>query len=312
MKLLYEEQMNCWNDVFFNFTKKIMKVLVTGSAGKLGSAVMQRLRSAGLTAIGADLIESPYTDVILDIKDKAGVLNVCRQINAVIHTAAIHGKHYDLDYPREAFVDTNICGTLNLLNASVQHRIQHFLYISTTSVYGTAMVDPLQAVWVDESLTEQPRDIYDITKQAAEQLCKDFFYKEGLHTSVYRVGRFLPEDPNVEANHRLYRGLDERDGAEALYLGLSHHFERFEIFNISSSSPFTKDDLIGLKKNPSEAIIKLYPQAAEIYKINGWSFPESIDRLYVTDKARELLGYSPKYTFDYLLKKSASSDILRV
>ena len=273
---------------------------------------MQRLRSAGLTAIGADLIESPYTDVILDIKDKAAVLNVFEQFSAVIHTAAIHGKHYDLEYPREAFIDTNIYGTLNLLNASVQYGIKHFLYISTTSVYGTAMVDARQAVWVDESLAEQPRDIYDITKQAAEQLCKDFFYKEGLHTSVYRVGRFLPEDPNLEANHRLYRGLDERDGAEALYLALNRRFERFEIFNIASSSPFTKDDLIGLKRNPIDTINRLYPKAGEIYRTKGWSFPESIDRLYVFNKARQLLGYSPKYTFDYLLKKAASPDIFRI
>ncbi|EHQ30532.1 NAD-dependent epimerase/dehydratase family protein [Mucilaginibacter paludis] len=278
-----------------------MKVLVTGSAGKLGAAVMAKLKAASVQAIGADLIPSSTTDLILDIKHKDQVNQACQDIDAIIHTAAIHGKHYDLNYPREEFIDTNIYGTLNLLNASVQLGIKQFLYISTTSIYGDAMVNPVQAVWVDELLPERPRDIYDITKQAAEQLCRDFFYKEGLQTSVYRVGRFLPEESNLQANHRLYRGLDERDGAEALYLALQHHFEDFEIFNIASSSPFTKDDLKILKDNPVEVILKMYPEAADIYRAKNWSFPKSIDRIYVTDKAKKLLGYSPQFTFKYLL-----------
>lgn len=280
-----------------------MKVLVTGSAGKLGKAVMNKLRSANVPVIGADLLPGDTTDLILDIKNKDAVDEACRDIYAVIHTAAIHGRHYDLNYPREEFIETNIYGTLNLLNASVKYSLKQFLYISTTSIYGAAMVDPAQAVWVNEELVEKPRDIYDITKQAAEQLCKDFFYKEGLQASVYRVGRFLPEKANLEANHRLYRGLDERDGAEALYLALGHHFEHFEIFNIASTSPFSKDDLKTLKDNPKEAILKLYPEAEALYAAKNWMFPKSIDRVYITEKAKDLLGYSPKFTFDYLLKK---------
>lgn len=163
------------------------------------------------------------------------------------------------------------------------------------------MINADQAVWVDELLDEQPRDIYDITKQTAEQLCKDFFYSEGLQTSVYRVGRFLPEHPNLEANHRLYRGLDERDGAEALYLALNRHFASFEIFNIASTSPFSVKDLKALKHNPIEVINKLYPEAIDIYKKRNWLFPESIDRVYSVKKAKDILGYRAKYTFDYLI-----------
>lgn len=103
-----------------------------------------------------------------------------------------------------------------------------------------------------------PRDIYDITKQCCEELCRDFFYKEGVTTSVYRVGRFLPEPQNLMVNHRLYRGLDERDGAEALSLGVEFDFSSFEIFNISSGSPFDIDDLVLLKKNPKQVFLKKY------------------------------------------------------
>ncbi|WCT12748.1 NAD-dependent epimerase/dehydratase family protein [Mucilaginibacter jinjuensis] len=278
-----------------------MKILVTGSAGKLGSVTVEHLRKHNYEVTGADIITSTTTNLILDIKDKQAVLEATQGYDAIIHTAAIHGKHYELGYPRELFIDTNIYGTLNLLNACVTNGIRQFLYISTTSIYGKAMVDENQAVWVTEELQEQPRDIYDITKQTAEQLCKDFFYKEGLQTSVYRVGRFLPEDDNLQANHRLYRGLDERDAAEALRLALSHIFIDFEVFNITSGSPFNEADVTRLKHFPVEVIKQYYPDIEAIYKAKGWILPTSIDRIYRCDKAQQYLGYKPKFTFDYLL-----------
>jgi nucleoside-diphosphate-sugar epimerase len=280
-----------------------MKILVTGSAGQLGSVTVEHLRKHNHEVTGADIISSTATDVLLDIKNKQTVLEVTKGYNAIIHMAAVHGKHYELGYPRETFIDTNIYGTLHLLNACVANGVQKFLYISTTSIYGNAMVDENQAVWVTEQLQEQPRDIYDITKQTAEQLCKDFFYKEGLQTSVYRVGRFLPEDDNLKTNHRLYRGLDERDGAEALRLALAHTFNDFEIFNITSGSLFTEDEVVLLKHSPVEVIKKHYPDIEQIYQAKNWTLPRSIDRVYVSDKAKRCFGYTPKYTFEYLLRQ---------
>jgi len=278
-----------------------MRVLVTGSSGRLGAVTVKHLRLHGHDVTGIDVITAETTDEQIDILNKEAVLAITKNIDAIIHTAAIHGKHYELNYSREAFIDVNIYGTLNLLNACVANGVSKLLYTSTTSIYGDAMVDDSRAVWVDEALMIKPRDIYDITKQTAEQLCKDFFYREGLQTSVYRVGRFLPEVDNLKLNHRLYRGLDERDGAEGLRLALEQAFPEFEIFNITSSSPFKKDELIRLKQNPAEIIKKHYPHAETIYKEKGWEFPKSIDRVYVSEKAKRYFGYEPKFTFDYLL-----------
>lgn len=278
-----------------------MKVLVTGSSGQLGSVTVNHLRQHGHAVYGVDISPAETTDLLSDIRDQQTVLTFTKGFDAIIHTAAIHGKHFDLNYPRKDFVDTNIGGTLNLLNACAENGIGKFLYTSTTSIYGHAMVNAAKAVWVNETLPIQPRDIYDITKQAAEQLCNDFFYKETIQTSVYRVGRFLPEEDNLCINHRLYRGLDERDGAEALRLALDVTFKDFEIFNISSGSPFTQDELTAIKTSPKEIILKHYPNAEAIYKEKGWHFPDTIDRVYVCEKAGRCLGYQPKYTFEYLL-----------
>lgn len=267
----------------------------------MGAVTVNHLRIHGHEVTGIDIIPAETTGELIDILNKEAVLAITQNIDVIIHTAAIHGKHYELNYPREAFIDVNIYGTLNLLNACIANSVQKVLYTSTTSIYGDAMVNTGQAVWVDEELAIKPRDIYDITKQTAEQLCKDFFYREGLQTSVYRVGRFLPETDNLKLNHRLYRGLDERDGAEGLRLAIEQTFSEFETFNITSSSPFKKDELIQLKYDPARVIKKHYPQAEAIYQSKGWEFPNSIDRVYVSDKAKRYFGYEPKFTFDYLL-----------
>lgn len=118
-----------------------MRILVTGSAGKLGSATVQNLRQSGHDVTGIDLLKSDTSDHVLDVRKLQEVVEFTRGFDAIIHTAALHGRHMDLNYTRQSFVDTNITGTLNLLNACVKNGIKRFLFTSTTSIYGNAMVD---------------------------------------------------------------------------------------------------------------------------------------------------------------------------
>ena len=151
------------------------RILLTGSSGQLGREIVTQLKAKEYDIVGIDIIASSTTDQVIDIRNTEQINKISIGFDAIIHTAAIHGKHYELNYPREDFIRTNIDGTFNLLNACVLNGVKKFLYTSTTSIYGNAMVNPEQAVWVDESLTPDPRDIYDITKLTAELLCKDFF-----------------------------------------------------------------------------------------------------------------------------------------
>lgn len=282
-------------------------VLVTGSAGRLGREIVLLLRGRGYRVLGVDMVPAPTTDQLLDIRDAAAVLAATQGVSAMVHTAALHGKHYELGVPRLEFVRTNIEGTLHLLDACRQHGVPKFIYTSTTSIYGQALAHPDRAVWVDEDLPSAPRDIYDITKQAAEALCRDFFERENLQSVVLRVARFLPEPANLAANHRLYWGLDERDGALGHLLALEHDFSTFEVFNISGGSPFRREDVELLKQAPRQVIAQRLPAAVAAYERLGWQFPASIDRVYSTEKAQRILGYRPRYSFEWLLE-----DALRV
>lgn len=284
-----------------------LPLLVTGSSGRLGQAIVGLLRAQGYAVIGADLVPAPTTDTLLDIRDAQAVLAATRGVGAILHTAALHGLHYEQQVPRLEFVRTNIEGTLNLLTASVTHGLEKFIYTSTTSIYGHAMENAHQAVWVDEELVPQPRDIYDITKQAGESLCRNFCEQEELPTTVLRVSRFLSEPANTALNHRLYRGLDARDGAVGHLLALEHSFSGFNVFNIAAGSPFLRDDLALLKHHPAEVIQRRLPEAAAVYARRGWTFPSSIDRVYSIEKAQRLLGYAPTYTAQYLLQQAAAT-----
>jgi UDP-glucose 4-epimerase len=274
------------------------RILVTGSSGQLGREIVKQLKEKNYTVVGIDVVEADTTDTLVDICDAQKIKTFTIGFDAIIHTAALHGKHYELNYPREAFIKTNIEGTFNLLNACVLNGIKKFLYTSTTSIYGKAMVNSERAVWVDETLTPDPRDIYDITKLTAELLCRDYFEKEGIETTVLRVSRFLPEAENLKAIHRLYRGLDEQDGATAHILALEKTFKTFEIYNISNESPFKKTDLRELLIDPKNVIKKYYPQIERIFEYKKWVFPKSIDRVYSIEKAKSELGYNPKNNFD--------------
>ena len=278
------------------------RILVTGSSGKLGKEIVRLLRTNNYDVLGIDLLKGETTDEIIDIRDSMMVKELTKYIDAIIHTAALHGKHTDLNYSRDKFIDTNIIGTNNLLSASVENGINKFLYTSTTSIYETAMVNDKQAVWVDEELIPEPRDIYDITKLTCELLCQDYFEKEGIESTVLRVSRFLSEDDNTKANHRIYRGLDEEDGAMGHKLALEKKFDSFEIYNISNDSPFKKEDLVKLYTNPKEVICQYYPEAENFYMKKNWNFLNRIDRVYSIEKAKKELNYNPLKNFDTFIK----------
>src|SRR5512139_3583464 len=132
-----------------------MKVLVTGAAGFIGSHVSHRLLDRGDAVVGLDNLNAYYDPTLkearlarlmpkagfrfakLDLADAAGMAQLFREerFDRVVHLAAQAGVRYSLENP-QAYVDSNITGTLNVLEGCRHNGVQHLVYASTSSVYG--------------------------------------------------------------------------------------------------------------------------------------------------------------------------------
>src|SRR5687767_1273280 len=123
-------------------------ILVTGSAGHLGEALVRTLRAAGRAVRGVDVLASPFTDIVGSVADPAVVARCMDGAGAVLHAATLHKPHV-ATHDRHAFVEANITGTLRLLDAAAAARVGAFVYTSTTSTFGDALVPPpgAPAVW---------------------------------------------------------------------------------------------------------------------------------------------------------------------
>src|SRR5271165_2568788 len=142
-----------------------MRALVTGSSGHLGEALVRTLTQHGHEVIGLDVREGLFTSHLGSITDCSCANNCMIGVQAVFHTATLHRPHVDTRNPK-AFVDTNIGGTLNLLEAAATGGVESFVFTSTTSVFGDALVPPAEApaAWITEDVKPVPKNIYGVTK----------------------------------------------------------------------------------------------------------------------------------------------------
>jgi UDP-glucose 4-epimerase len=116
-----------------------MTILVTGSAGHLGEALMRTLLEAGHQSVGVDIKKSAFTHEVGSITDRSFVNRCMRGVHAVLQTATLHKPHV-ATHTRQDFVDTNITGTLNLLEEAAAAGVGAFVFTSTTSVFGPGLV----------------------------------------------------------------------------------------------------------------------------------------------------------------------------
>lgn len=280
-----------------------MRILVTGSSGRIGGAIGARL-SLRHQLIGLDLRPGPMTTVIGDICDAQLLAGLCVDVDAIVHTASLHAPDLGLR-SAEDFRRVNIEGTRRLLAACGEAGIGRFVYTSTTSLYGGALVPGgNRAVWVTEDLQPQPRDIYDETKLAAEEACAAAA-RAGMTCVSLRMSRCFPEHPRLIAIYRLYRGVDAEDVAQAHEMALGAGFSGFEVFNISARSPFSIDDCDALLSDAGTVVLTRHPWALGEFARRGWGLPESIDRVYVVDRAIARLGYRPVHDFASLFRRPA-------
>lgn len=290
-------------------------MLVTGSSGHLGEGLVRELTRVGYEAVGVDVLESPFTSAVGSVSDRDLVRECLSGVRAVLHAATLHKPHVG-SHSRQEFVDTNITGTLVLLEEAAAAGVETFVFTSTTSAFGRALTPAAgePAAWITEEVTPVPRNIYGATKTAAEDLCELVHRDLGLPVVVLRTSRFFPEaddrdevrlayaDANIKANEYLYRRVDIQDVVDAHLLAMDRapaigHGK----YIVSATTPFGPGDLAALREDAAGVVGRLFPDQPAEYARQGWRMFPHIERVYVNARAREDLGWTPRYDFRHVL-----------
>jgi UDP-glucose 4-epimerase len=299
-----------------------MKILVTGSTGHLGEALMRTLAHGPHEAIGVDVLRSPFTNIVGSIADRAVVDACMKGVDVVLHAATLHKPHV-ATHTRQDFVDTNITGTLNLLEAAVANQVRSFVFTSTTSTFGDALTPPrgAPAVWITESVAPIPKNIYGVTKVAAEDLCQLFHRDHKLPCLVLRTSRFFPEEDdlaerrsafeeaNLKTNEFLYRRVEIEDVVSAHLLAMEKAPSLgFGKFIITATPPFAREDARELGIDAPAVLRRRVPEYEAVFASKGWTMLPTLDRVYDNERARTLLGWKPLYDFAYVLRLVAQGE----
>jgi len=292
-----------------------MRALVTGSAGHLGEGLVRTLRERGHRVTGLDILASPFTDHVGSVADPQFVLECTRGVDVVIHAATLHKPHV-ATHSRQAFVETNVSGTLAVLEAAQACGVSGVVFSSTTSAFGSALIPAADqpAAWIDENAASVPRNIYGVTKRAAEDLCELFFRSRRLPCLVLRTSRFFPEadddarrrneygDLNLKVNELLHRRLDLADAVEAHILAAERAPELgFRRYVVSATTPFEPRHLAQLRVDAPGVVRGLFPDFDDVYRSLGWKMLPGIDRVYANRQARDELGWRPRVDFRHAL-----------
>lgn len=302
-----------------------MKILVTGSSGHLGEALVRRLRARGDEVIGIDRKPSPYTTATGSITEPAFVQRWMAGVDAVLHTATLHKPHI-ATHTRQQFVDVNISGTLALLEAAVAAGVRCFVFTSTTSAFGHALSPPADqpAAWITEAVAPMPKNIYGVTKIAAEDLCELFHRLQGLACVVLRTARFFPEDDdaqatrrafldaNAKANEFLHRRVEIEDVVLAHECALARaEALGFGRYIISATTPFQRSDAAELRRHPAAVVRRCVPAFEAVYAARGWRLPDTLDRIYDNARARAELHWQPRWDFAAVIELLATTGDFR-
>lgn len=276
-----------------------MKILVTGSAGRVGRAIYIKLMKTH-KVVGIDKTPCSTVDYVGDIRDVGLLTEAVEGVDVIVHTAALHAPHVGLVSDQE-FEDINIKATEQLALLAVKKGVKHFVFTSTTALYGFSSTPDGVAGWVNETVTPRPKTIYHKSKIQAEQILENISNLFNLPVTVLQMSRCFPEPANLMALYRLTRGIDARDVANAHACAIEKRLSGFRRYIISGKTPFNKTCCEQLYLNADDVVKEYAAKLAKDFADRTWHLPKSLDRVYDSSLAQLELGWQPKYGYESVL-----------
>lgn len=299
----------------------LKQILITGGAGFIGSHLVDRLlaeRGWQITVVDdlndfyspdikraniADHLTQPnYTFIEADIRDAGHMAEIfaATRFDVIVHLAARAGVRPSLSEP-ELYAETNINGTLNLLELARKHEIQQFVFGSSSSVYGINTKVP----FAEDDRIHQPISPYAATKAAGELLCHTYTHLYGIRCvclrfftvygarqrpdlAIHKFSKLISEGKPIQVYgdgtmKRDYTYID--DIIQGVRAAIDYDASMYEIFNLGESQTVELSELIRLLERglDMQAIIDRQPMQ-----------PGDVPATYADiTKARQLLGYNP-------------------
>lgn len=304
------------------------KVLVTGGAGFIGSHVVDRLVAAGYAVRVLDDLSTGRlanihehkgkVEVIEgDIRDSNTVEKSLRGIKAVLHLAAITSIPFSIEHPALTH-ETNVDGTMKLLDACVKAGVKRSVFVSSCAVYG----DP-QYLPIDEKHVTVPLSPYAVTKLEGEKLFKNYAKQHDLHTVILRLfNAYGPRQGLSEYSGVITKFMDRVkkdlpiiiygdgnqtrdfvhvwDVADTVFDALKSRSGVGEIFNIGFGKATTINDL-------AMSVLDLYGSDVDV--IHEKPRKGEIRESYAdTSKAKRILRYVPKVSLEPGLRSLVEND----
>ena len=302
-----------------------MSILVTGAAGFLGSHLSERLIREGHRVVGLDSFDHFYDRAIKernlttlraastfsivegDIRDRAALDAIPSDVTLVVHLAAKAGVRPSIEDP-QLYSSVNVDGTWRLLDWTRQRGIQHFVFASSSSVYGNSDVVPFR----EDLVVDRPISPYAATKLAGELACHTYHHLYDLSVmalrfftiygprqrpdlAIHKFARLLRDGQSIPmfgdgSTERDYTYVDDiLQGIVASIDLLQRSDPLFEIVNLGESRTVSLSEMIQVLGDEMGIEPVIDPQEMQ---------PGDVERTYAdVSKARELLAYEPSVEF---------------